>query len=44
MAAGSVFTGVYGCKFMINRPYCCKNLKYDTWDCYDGRKDQREDF
>ena len=40
----SVFTGVSGCKSAINPPYCCRNLKYDTWKCYDGRKDWRTDF
>jgi len=29
---------------VINLPYCCRNLKYDTWNCYDGRKDLRADF
>ena len=44
MAHVSVFTGVSGCKSAINPPYCCRNLKYDTWKCYDGRKDWRTDF
>ena len=44
MAHVSVFTGVSGCKSVINRPYCCRNLKYDTWNYYDGIKDLRADF
>ena len=43
-AHGSVFTGVSGCKSVINHPYRCRNLKYDTLNCYDGRKDLRADF
>ena len=44
MARVFVFTGVSGCKSAINHPYCCRNLKYDTRNCYDGRKDWRVDF
>lgn len=36
MAHVFVFTCVSGCKSVINRPYCCRNPEYDTWNCYDG--------